>query len=1216
MKKLFKKVSAIVCLSMATNLFFVVPNASAADSNTIYKTSFSDYVNNGSPSDWTKASYLVENGAEVANTESYAYAKTESGHNNILGINSNSSALKSSDCVDVVPFGKVISTGKLHISYDAKATNGDLWGGEVTTVLFNAGTGNDNKYDNDSEGVPNPNVTFGNYNPYDVNDFRGSLGEHISELMAIRYPKDHTGGKVYTTGSNLGRRYGCYGETGTVVSEDTWYHVDMIIDLDAATPNYKAWLNGNVLTESALNLRGGDFAKFKGLGFRQSNPHIATAYYDNIIVTHYTSKDDIQMVADAGVGVNAGAGGNKLVNVAFNDTLTYDLRPDDFKVTSKDGDTVSGVTILSQDKTKSGCVLDFTAATGLKPNTEYTVTFGTSSKGLATEADAKDATATFMTGGADVDTSADGYKYYYSKEDFNEYTDNSHLPFGFYSEKNFADTDTSLPILNKYIQKKTVENEKYKSVNGQNGENDKAIQLSGTSTLYHFFPRGVVAGDFTMEFDMNYSDGAWAIGLMPYRSWENSQVGLDNVNRTEFFRQMNVLLGASMGVNDSTDESVKASIAAPNLAINRTSKDNADTTSERSDCYIAMRKTKYNQPTGLTVTPGKWSHIKLDFDMAEGNVDIYITDDTGNVTSKTDVSYGDWNKFGTGVEGIEFFKGTSGTLNIDNFEVYSTSGRLLDQDFNGYKSTSQKRFPYFWSSKSVMRNEAKDGSSRNPLSAAIASTEDAYSVSGKTGADGDDAVKFTGNDKNVKWYTTRFAKPVPAGREYAVEFDLKYENDNTSWIYGPIDLTHTTSLAGYNESDSNQNNVLNNTCLLGMANKNFAYYKQSVQQNIYGGQIGDTWWYKTLSTDNGETEGTWRHYKIVAIPQDGKQTNYKLTITEDGQSTPREYEFTDNLSNNTKDIAGISFQAINAKTGDTEDWGVILDNVKAYLCDASGTELETAKENAILNIEAEKYDGKKVSLMNTDTIPATVKKITVTFSENLNEVRKQDLTPINVINGQRTGTVKGVYNCIEDVIQFRSENAQYEMGYTSEIVGNKYIITLTDTPQPDKKYSLHIAKDVNFASEAFSALDNGFSRTYTGTADAESGFIFANSKAVINTGTADNPVWTDITSYNDIANNESKLGLKINATNVTGEPKNIKAIVAFYDESGSVSRLVNVKMADAEFESGTGTTTEKTVAFDIPTLENGNSYTTVKFFAWYADTQKPLTTPQSFSNNQ
>lgn len=105
---------------MIANLFvFSAPIVSAADSEVLYKSSFSDYTSNGTPKGWIKTKYIVQNDAEVENTGSAAYALNDDDdvHNNYLKLDTNDIG---SSVRDVIPFGKTISSGKLHISYDAK----------------------------------------------------------------------------------------------------------------------------------------------------------------------------------------------------------------------------------------------------------------------------------------------------------------------------------------------------------------------------------------------------------------------------------------------------------------------------------------------------------------------------------------------------------------------------------------------------------------------------------------------------------------------------------------------------------------------------------------------------------------------------------------------------------------------------------------------------------------------------------------------------------------------------------------------------------------------------------------------------------------------------------------------------------------------------------------------------------------------------------------
>lgn len=1178
MKKLSKRLSLFVCLTIIANLLvFSAPVvlASNSEAEVLYKSSFSDYTQDGSPKGWLKSKYIIQDNKEVENTLSAASSQSEDGyHNNILKIDTNDigSAVR-----DVIPFGKVISNGKLHISYDAKTPAGTYTNSSSSVaVLFNT-CYNTGKYEKSGD------VEFADYDTYDVTDFRGGLGQQQSHLLKVMY-KD--GSVRVTTEQNGGKRDGCTKVTSVTTTTDVWYHTDMIIDLDNDV--YDVWIDGVKATDGTQKLlTHSGYNEFKGFGFLQQDG-TKTGLYDNISITHYTVNDKIQMVADAGkAGIGTSAADGKYLNVSFNDTLKYDLRNNDFIITAADGSTVSGVVVTKA--TKSGCVLDFSAADGLKANTNYTVKYNNSNTGVATEVDANGASAAFRTNAATVDTSANGYKYYYAKEDFNEFTDNSQLPFGFYDysylDKNYSET------YNKYLSAEKSYNTRTQVTDGV-GNSGKALRVIGNkSSVNYYFPRGVISGDFTAEFDMKYNTGDWSIGFMPHINWMNA--ALEKSESLGNFRYNNALIGMS------------SKYGAPNLAI--------DALTSSGTASFGNMTGDWVNDTGLDIEEDKWAHIKLDFDMAEGNVDIYVTDDKGNVTSKENVSYGDWNKFGIGVDGLQIVKlesnnESSAYLDIDNLEVYTNTSRLLDQDFNGYTANSNQRYPYFWASDNSI-NSMYTSNTFKPSSVRPVDGRNAKSVEGKDGGEGNNAVEFYREKKDTAWYMTRFSKNVPAGQSYAVEFDLKYKDDNTAWIMGVIDSARSDKLIGYNSDAGNSDGMFNTTVMASYQGNIYGYNKYNYQQTWANGEtINSVDYFKKLNSEETKVsqKNVWSHYKLVALPQTDN-TEYILTV--DGN----EYKFTDSSSigNNKKDIAGISFRlgAQNENSVTSEFGALYLDNVVAYLCDKSGNEITEARENSILDIEAEKLNGDTVSLMNTSEIPYSTKKITVTFSENLAETLKKDLTSITLSNNGVTGTTTAVYDCIEDVIQLRSKNTAYPMNYTAEIDGNKFIITLNDVLSSDTTYSLHIAKNVSFASSPYSTLDNGFSRTYTGMVDPDGGFKLTSCKAVVKSGDS----WKEVTSFADITSDEANLGLKFNVTNVTGADKNIRAVAAFYDESGELAELVNVGIFDRVFASKADAQ-EQVLKIEMPTLSEGKSYTTVKFFAWDADSSAPLKRPQTFKN--
>lgn len=1190
MKKLSKRLSLFVCLTIIANLLvFSAPVvlASNSEAEVLYKSSFSDYIKDGSPKGWTKAGYITQKvdgvEQEVENTGSFAYS--------VIGDNNNYLKLEATSesyIKDIIPFNKVVSDGKIHISFDNKIPDEAIdTNSAFALVLFNMH--NPDVYRGDA----GYNVKLNDYDPYNLYDFRGNVGYQQTHIMRVPYTNDDTGIRVSKTGTYWSATNG----TQKFVKSDSWNHFDVIMDLDKNT--YDIWLNGEKITTDIQgkigNGREGN-DQFKGMGFL-FNGSKKIGFFDNVIVTHYTNNDQIQMVADAGKeGIGISAADGKYLNISFNDTLKNDFRDEDFVITADDGSVVNNVKVSDTNKTKYGCILDFNAATGLKGNTNYTVTYNASNTGLATEANANGKSASFRTNAISVDTSANDYKYYYAKENFDEFTDSNQLPFGIVDYK--YQTSNYNENYNKYLSDSTTNIWKIIPTDGSNG--GKAMRIRGGAQAYYYFPRGIITGDFTAEFDMKYQNvGIWSMGFAPYRNWLDTAIESENDAKLKNKIMNNSLIG--MGSNNGSK-------VAPNLYITESTADG-----HYSQPYM---NGSWNKDTGIDINEDEWAHVKLDFDMAEGNVDITVSDINGNNPQvKENVSYGAWNKFGAGVEGLYFYKSAFGTetdnkayLDIDNLEVYTKSGKLLDQNFNGYSENALKRFPYFWTSENAMKNIVTR--ELVPSTTAPDSYKNAVSCSGATGEESDKALKLYRNTNGIAYYMTMFNKQVPAGESYAVEFDLKYQDDNTTWVYGPVDAARTVKLVGYNDlrTSGNAQNYYANSNLVAMTGNglySFNGNNSKSQTNIDANAttIKNTNYFNKI--DGVDLKGnTWNHYKIIAVPND---ENTVYTVVVDNEKT---YTFTDKLDYNKKDIAGIAFQIANPNATDLNgEWGIMLDNVSAYLCDSTGKEIKSARENSILDIEAEKLNGDTVSLMNTNEIPYSTKKITVTFSENLDETLKKDLTPITLSNNGVTGTTTAVYDCIEDVIQLRSKNAAYPMDYTAEIDGNKFIITLNDVLSSDTTYSLHIAKNVSFASSPYSTLDNGFSRTYTGVVDPDGGFKLTSCKAVVKSGDS----WKEVTSFADITSGEANLGLKFNVTNVTGAAKNIRAVAAFYDESGELAELVNVGIFDQVIESEADAQTP-ILEIAMPTLSEGKSYTTVKFFAWDADSSAPLKRPQTFTN--
>ena len=132
-KKIFSVFTAMatVCVSLSLT---TVSFAKESYEDNIYMSSFSDYTSDGLPNGWVASKYIVKNvngvDTEVENTESYAHAKKD-GNNNILYIDASAGSM----IKDVLPFGKVVSSGKLHISFDHKIPTESYTGKQSSLIL-------------------------------------------------------------------------------------------------------------------------------------------------------------------------------------------------------------------------------------------------------------------------------------------------------------------------------------------------------------------------------------------------------------------------------------------------------------------------------------------------------------------------------------------------------------------------------------------------------------------------------------------------------------------------------------------------------------------------------------------------------------------------------------------------------------------------------------------------------------------------------------------------------------------------------------------------------------------------------------------------------------------------------------------------------------------------------------------------------------------------
>lgn len=311
MNNKLKKAISIFTATAAITAALSLPAVSYADESyedSIYMSSFADYETDGLPNGWMMSKYIVQNKTEVPCTGSDAHVWDEDGNKSVRIATSSSSNIK-----EIIPFNKIVSSGKLHVSFDYKMPKNDS-GTLGFITLFNAY--NNPKYSDNATALLN-------YNGKDLTDFRGFAGLHTSQFLRIPYK---AGSPLMI--SERCRFWDTLVKTEKTVNSNQWYHFDIVIDID--NNFYDVWVDGENITANKQGKFDKDSNKnaFKGLGFLHNNGNAKEGYYDNIFVTNYSDDDSVKLVTESL------SGDDVRVNVAFSEYLDRVPENGDFVITN------------------------------------------------------------------------------------------------------------------------------------------------------------------------------------------------------------------------------------------------------------------------------------------------------------------------------------------------------------------------------------------------------------------------------------------------------------------------------------------------------------------------------------------------------------------------------------------------------------------------------------------------------------------------------------------------------------------------------------------------------------------------------------------------------------------------------------------------------------------------------------------------------------------
>lgn len=334
------------------------------------------------------------------------------------------------------------------------------------------------------------------------------------------------------------------------------------------------------------------------------------------------------------------------------------------------------------------------------------------------------------------------------------------------------------------------------------GANGVGSQQAG---IVKYFPNGVAAGNFTLEFDILVgNEGKWALGLIPY----------DNYDAAVTFGTYGGQ-GANLTSNKATDRA--NTYGRGGLLTNR-AKLSYVIGQMTSDSKVYVPKSvglaydtnnftplKDNDGKEVTLTntvkdndytKTEFNHIKMEFDLYSGVHKVTITDKAKGTTNTYNWQDSAVNRFEKGVMGITLQKYGDGTVSdarvvFDNIEVYKNNAYFINQDFSGYTQNTQ--VPGGWYMAGSQLAKAKSLDKLEYKNSRVAST------AGPSGKSDDYALKITAVKESPQdnIFMSLFTRPAYGGHPISVEFDLKSSKD-TSWQLHQIDQEYIFAMKGYN----------------------------------------------------------------------------------------------------------------------------------------------------------------------------------------------------------------------------------------------------------------------------------------------------------------------------------------------------------------------------------------------------------------------------------
>lgn len=377
-------------------------------------------------------------------------------------------------------FGKVIDSGKLHISYSYMSDN-------VNDNMYLACVSN---YDVPGFDGYNTNITWSN-------------AQNTLDKCFNLYFKPNGVIQIAKTGINA---------TDMVTSEytyelNTWNKADIIYNIDEKT--YSCYVNGNLITDEGTIYRSGLKAIFASVN--------RGSYIDDLYVREYTDNEIINLSTE---GVKVLSDGSFLVPISMSEYVEG-ASASNFVFT--DVDTGSTFDAIDEADIEAVNGKVFVALPEEAAGHTYTI-HGEELVGAATGATTTSTLEITVPG-----TSSDGTSYSYMNEDF-ESLESGKIPVGWHLGSGEISSSRWL------LPASAGNSSRVDVTTGDDGT--KALKLSGEGTaMYHYFPSATpVSGKFTVEFDVKREENAgFKLNYALYEDYQRTKENEINIdNRLNF----------------------------------------------------------------------------------------------------------------------------------------------------------------------------------------------------------------------------------------------------------------------------------------------------------------------------------------------------------------------------------------------------------------------------------------------------------------------------------------------------------------------------------------------------------------------------------------------------------------------------------------------------------------------------------------------------------